>query len=503
MGGLLLERAFPGATTCVLVGELDSGSDIDLRSYRSILRFVADSGNAPALRTAATVETIALADAVPSRVSTALESFVRRDPRHLPTLCVTDAALAWPAEPYQRLLDQVHTTLEAHHRARVTRQQDGFLWQKHLLENLPAYATRRVPESWSGALRGCPAFVCGAGPSLDATAPKLAAIANGGIVFAADSALRALARHGVRVDFAVSIDVAKQPEKCLAHGPAPSRVVLSAVSPPAWRQAVPAEAQYFLSSGQVTLDWIAQHGIARTAIATTENCGSTALELARFLGCAPIHLFGLDLALDSTNPAQRHHAGVDATLYAKSNFNAAQEFPRVPGNHAREVLTHVFGDWRALDERLAGWPADLVVNVNDRGARLRNTTIVHPDRFTFESPVTDKVCALAGLAVPSAPDASVMHEAFSRLGDAGRHGASQIPALRAALERGGPPAVVAALRPLFAAQDFGRAMGAFSLKIMPHLVPPVEGDTAFWHALLDELAELAHLAGIISATAGH
>jgi hypothetical protein len=376
----------------------------------------------------------------------------------------------------------------------VTRQQDGFLWQKHVLENLSAYAARRVPASWAGVLRGCPAFVCGAGPSLDATAPKIAAIADRAVVFAADSALRALARRGIRADFAVSIDVAKQPDKCLPPGNTPSRVVLSTVSPPAWRQAVPPDAVHFLSSGQVTLDWIAQHGIARTATAATENCGSTALELARFLGCSPIYLFGLDLALDSANPGQRHHTAVDTTLYAKSNFNAAQEFPRVPGNHAPEVATHVFGDWRALDERLAGWPANLVVNVNDRGARLRNTTIVHPDRFTFEAAAIEPASLLASLARPAVPDPAAARAAFERLRDAGRHGVAQLPALYRALEGGGPPAVVAALRPLFAAQDFGRAMGAFSLKTMPHLVPPVEGDAAFWRALLDELAALVSLA---------
>ena len=387
----------------------------------------------------------------------------------------------------------MHGLLAAHHGARITRQRDGYDWQRHLLQNLPGYAERRVPASWKDALRGMPAFVCGAGPSLDVSAPVLAAHAGHAVVFSADSALRALNRHGVQADFGVSIDVAKRPEKCLPPGNPPPRIVLSAVSPPAWLSAAPRDHCYFLSSGQVTLDWLAAQGVAKTELAARENCGNTALELARYLGCAPIYLFGLDLALDAGNPAHRHNSAVDATVYAASGFDAEQQHPHVPGNYAESVPTFAFSDWRSLDERLASWPGNLVINVNDRGARFRNTRLVHPADFSFNPAGADKLPALARLAPSPRPEAASA-PALKRLRAVARRAAARAEMLRTEFRAHGPAGAVQVFREGLVDPEARAVFGAFSLKLMPHLLPPTEGDAAFWSALIDEFTALAGLA---------
>ena len=43
-------------------------------------------------------------------------------------------------------------------------------------------------------------------------------------------------------------------------------------------------------------------------------------------------------------------------------------------------------------------------------------------------------------------------------------------------------------------------LGAFSLKLMPHLVPPLEEDRGVWNALV---AELAGLSEILSSAGDH
>ncbi|MEO6994955.1 MAG: hypothetical protein ABI273_15210, partial [Lacunisphaera sp.] len=73
--------------------------------------------------------------------------------------------------------------------------------------------------------------------------------------------------------------------------------------------------------------------------------------------------------------------------------------------------------------------------------------------------------------------------------------AQALPGLRHALTFRGPAAFAAAFTPLVLDPDIGRALGAYALKLMPHLVPPIEGDHAHWQTLLDEFAELAELAG--------
>ncbi len=493
MPGLLLAQPYPDASTCIVVGDFASAGPPDLRRYRGVL-WCTDAGRPQPLATGSAVQLLPVGPTPPVGFTPALEAFIRRDPRRLPSVYVSDTVLSRHAGAYHSVITEIHAALERHHRARTTRQKDGFTWQKYLLQNLAAYAGRRVPPGWAGALRGVPAFVCGAGPSLDVSAGQLAAVAGRGVVFAADSALRALARRGVPADFAVSIDVAKVPDKCLPVEMPPARVVLAPTSPPAWADALPLDRQYFLSSTQITIDWLASLGLARTAIPITENCGSTALELARHLGCAPIYLFGLDLATDAANPSRRHHAEADATLYANSGYNPAQSQPSVPGNYAATVPTFAYGDWQTLDARLASWPSGLVVNVNDRGARLRNTTLVHPARFSLGAGASNKDAALASLAPAQPPGEDVRHRALAGVRAAGRAGVNRLPALQAALLDGGPDALAGAWRDMFTQSDIGRVLGAFSLKIMPHLVPPIEGGRDRWRGFLDEFAELVELA---------
>ncbi len=414
----------------------------------------------------------------------ALDELIRLDPRRLPSL-FSSADSPWLAE--------AHAHLESQHRARVTRQRDGFTWQKNLLSSLPLSVRQPLPSAWQNAFAGQPAFVCGAGPSLDVTAPALAAHAEHAIVFSADSALRTLARHRITADFVVSVDAAKLPTNCLPEGRIPARAVLSPVSPPEWLQAMQKKQLHFASSRQVTSDWLVSRGATKPALAVAENCGATALELARFLGCAPIFLIGMDLALAPDQPTQRHTADADQGQYTQSGFDATQDYPHVPGNWHESVPTHVIGDWRALDERLARWPVGLVTNLTDRGARLRNTTVIHPADFKWP-------CFTTPLSRPlNLPEAEAFDEITTAQALAGLRtvltAESGTPArLRKTLQTGGPEAVANALRQQLAQGQLARALGGYALKLMPHLFPPIEGDAIFWSGLVDEFATLVQLA---------
>lgn len=497
--GLFFERRFPGATTCIVLGPLSPAHPpADLARARAVL-WCADSAD---LRTPlrlprdCALVTVPLADAR-ANWRPALEQLVQRDARHLPSVFVSERIAGPHADDFLALLAELQATLDRHHRARQTRQKDGFTWQHHLLRNLPAYTAQRVPAEWAGALAGLPAFVCGAGPSLDVTAPLVAAHGAHAVIFAADSALPGLARHDVAADFAVSVDAAKVPEKCLPADPAlhPAHVVLTSVSPPAWTSALPSARLHFLSCRQVTLDWLATRGVARTALTAAPNCGHTALELARFLGCSPVYLFGLDLAVSAQQPAQRHHAAVDATLYTHSGFDASAPLPTVPGNYEERVPTFAPDDWRALDECIARAPAGTVINVNDRGARFHAATLVAPADLSFSSPSLAKSAALARLA--SAPPADPA--ALAAVADHGARAVAQLDALRRAFADGGAAGAVTAFRQLLADQNIARIFGAFSLKLMPHLLPPVTVDHAFWSAAITEFATLAALAAYVAA----
>jgi len=475
MGEIVSSNLVPGAGTCVLVGAVQSWP-MELAGYGLVLWLKGDRQAVPGIPKNTQVVVPPCLGAEAAQLKPVLEQFLQASPRRMPSVFLSSATLADPTT-YTPVMDELSATLEAHHRARLTRQEDGFLWQSHVLSNLPAYVSARLPQAWAGAAKGIPAFVCGAGPSLDVSGPALARQAGKGLVLAADSALRKLQGLGVSADIVVSVDVAKTPDKCLPEGAAPALAVLSMVSPPEWPTRMPQGACAFVSSNQITVDWLERQGCPRTAVSGLENCGATALELARHLGCEPIYLFGMDLALSGQGTVQRHHSGVDKDLYAKSGFEAASRFPEVPGNHEARVRTHVIGDWRTLDARLATWPQGLVHNVNDRGARLANTTVHQPAALEVPEHSFDRAALLSRLACPpvTAPLPAELHAKLQAL--LGNIDLS-LNALSALEAKGGVDALIAEWRGLLQNPDTAQFLGAFSFKLIPHLIPPVEATLA-------------------------
>jgi hypothetical protein len=495
---LLLDQREPGAQSAIVVGRVETALGLQGR-YRDVLWFVDEAGAGAGVGIPGLVAE-RIHPAVLGRISTEalvpmLERFLLADAKRLPDLIVTDDVAGPSVDGYVLVVDAIHREYETSRRVRVTRQREGYLWQRNLLVNLVHFLQRRVPSSWQGALAGVPAFVCGAGPSLDVSAPVLAKIADRGVVLAADSALRLLSRHDVRADFAVSVDATKPPEKCLPTETAPARVVLAGISPPSWCDHALEFETYFASGYSLTEHMLVTHGVEPTALQVRENCGITALELALFLGCAPIFLFGMDLAADAADPRRRHNADSDPTIDRGEGFHLQTSLPAVPGNYSESVPTFLFGELQGVNERLAALAPGLVVNVNDRGARLENCALVHPREFVPPPEAgVRKRRVLSALAGPFSVAPEAMRGALGAIGAQGAYGCREVETLRDVLREHGVDALVARLRSLFVQEQFARTMGAFSLKLMPHLTPPVEGDEQWWSAMLDEMQDLSCLA---------
>ena len=497
MRGIASAQISRGSQTCIVVGGLDGVAELDLGVYPNVLWFGRGAGTVPDRLRAhpanVSVEPLERLDA--KRTVSALDRFIRLDAIRLPSIFVTEDAVGESAVNFLPIIEAIFAQCEMHHRVRGFRQQQGFISQKHVLANLPAYVRRRVPRTWAGALEGVPAFVCGAGPSLDASAAKLAECARHGAVLAADSALRALDKRGIEVDFAVAVDARKTPENCLPPGTRiPARVILASAGAPAWLQAVPRERLYFLSGRQRTEDLLAQAGIAKTAAAISENCGTTAIELALYLGCQPICLFGMDHAVDSKDPSRWHSQDLTESLQKQMQLPPDRNYPKIPGNYQDEIATPLFREWRFLDNRCAALPAGLVRNVIDRGARLRNTTLVHPDDFAADPVWPEKSPHFAGL---SAAD-SVGDDEWEKLRtavvrDAGCAEEVVAEALRE-LQHGRLPLAIQVLAALFKDDRFGILFGNYSLKMRPHLENAAGSSPRLWPELARECHELCALA---------
>ena len=487
----LQQRIIPDASTCILIGRLeDQCASYDFSAYRAILWITEQPTPFPSAIPRDSVHVLPV-DQLTGTLETILDKFCILDARNIPSVFLTHATRKVNTDIYDQILPLLYAHLQTLHRVRLTRQEDGFLWQSHLLKNLNYLTKQRIPNQWEGALTGIPAVVCGAGPSLNRTAPLIKNLS--GAIFAADSALRKLDQLGMDVDFTVSVDPAKVPDKCLPPNKSHGKVILTSVSPPAWNQAVPREDIFYLTSRQITEDWLSTMGIEKTGITASENCGSTALDLARYMGCSPIYLFGMDLAGDPNDPARVRVDTADSSIYQNSGFQADTIQPMVQGNYAKKLPTQLLPDIHALNQRLNDWPENLVYNVNDGGAKLHNTTLIHPDQFRPRPAVLEIEQRLI-LLPPSTCSPEKQLQAIGQVfRESGLLLADKLPSLHQIFNEQGAEHLANALRDIWSHDDIANSTGAYSFKLLPHLMHPISEDTAFWIQQLEEINELSKL----------
>src|SRR5262249_26078794 len=106
---------------------------------------------------------------------------------------------------YARAYPEAEPALEAAIRALVrngqinesTHQRRTRSWLGDIFDTIPLIAGTTPFMVLEGKYRGVPAFVVGAGPSLDKNGPLLQEAARKGIVMAVNTSGRALVRHGV------------------------------------------------------------------------------------------------------------------------------------------------------------------------------------------------------------------------------------------------------------------------------------------------------------------
>jgi hypothetical protein len=423
-----------------------------------------------------------------------LEGFIEGSFKQLPSLLVSRGVEAH-AE-YESPLADVFELLESAFRNRTTRRKDAFRWQLNCVRNILDYPGSRLPREAQNVLSGAPAWIVGAAPSLDHSMGALRQVRECGVLFAADSAWRVLRSHGIEPDFVVSMDASKTAERCLPQdGLRGERIVLSLTSPADWRQRIPAENRFYLAGNQLTHLWLEKKGVPPAPLSALVNCGVTAASLARFLGCAPLYLFGMDFALDPTRPSPRHHEawknGWNPLPMQADTGGRAAVFPKVPGNHSDEVPTHAYGDWKEFNALLSSWPEGLVHVVTDRGARLSNTRVLTPASFLEGQGASIRRIAPWSFPKTSAVSASQiesLRESLLRFSEQLEH---FLPSLKSLLALRGGGDAAQALCQLMKDREKGLMLGAFTLKWLPDLLPPAMTEPERWSELLAELELLA------------
>lgn len=282
-------------------------------------------------------------------------------------------------EAYDAALREVDAELERYWRNRVTLVRMGRLWVRNIFRNLARLPSVPVREAsaWEGSV-----VVCGAGPSLDRTAPWLAAERVRLRILACDTALGPLVLRGIRPDAVVCLEGQVHNLKDFLPAAGSEIPVFADLSShPSVFRAVRGPKFLTLTDFEPLnlLDRLGNLPLPLLRIPPLGSVGVLAVHLARRLTKGPILLTGLDFSFPpgSTHakgsPALQAESLLEDRLY-KARSQWASSWPRhtripgpsgsggagaVMGLYASLLSEETRGDPRVFDLRDSGLPLGL------------------------------------------------------------------------------------------------------------------------------------------------
>ncbi|MGE3839993.1 MAG: motility associated factor glycosyltransferase family protein [Vicinamibacterales bacterium] len=175
------------------------------------------------------------------------------------------------------------------------------------LQNTLANIDRIVDQGDVAALTGAadqtPAILVAAGPSLDAQLEALRELQDRAVIIAVDTAFRPLRAAGISPHFVVALDPSEANARHLL-GTSPTQgtclVAEGSVDPRVCRAFD--DVFFFQVSNHEPWPWLSRYGVACGRLSAWGSVLTTAVDLARRLGCDPLVFAGADLAFTDERP---------------------------------------------------------------------------------------------------------------------------------------------------------------------------------------------------------
>ena len=214
-----------------------------------------------------------------------------------------------------------------------TLKRFGRLWVRNLAHNMGELGRLPGVARLEGRFSGLPALVLAAGPSLDEALPYLGELKERCLLIAVDTSLRSLLREGIEPDFLVVVDPQYWNWRHLEGLSSPSSILVSesASWPAVFRFGCRAA---FLCSSLFPLGRAIE---ARTGAKGKLGAGgsvtTTAWDLGRLLGAAPLYMSGLDLGF----PRGATHAR--ASLFEQRSISGGRRLAPAETSHAAALFS--------------------------------------------------------------------------------------------------------------------------------------------------------------------
>jgi hypothetical protein len=245
-------------------------------------------------------------------------------------------------EAIRRLVERVAITQNTYRRR-------GKVWVDDVLENIELLAENPPALALENQFKGVPAFVIGAGPSLDKNIALVAEAARKGLVFASNSSALALGKHGIVPQFLVCIESIDISERLLTIPflDQTIRMFSLSASPKTLRTGEGPLLPFYEAIPQYCLPLEELTGVPGIGV-----CGSVstaAFSIAQKLGCGPITLIGQDMAFTSG----RTYAGGTGYESSRAEFDQERKHVRLAWNdEIKRLHGKQHGDRHAVEPLL-------------------------------------------------------------------------------------------------------------------------------------------------------
>ena len=310
-----------------------------------------------------------------TELSESIRLFLRIDQESTPVVKCAHVEDDQKAFRTLKTVELVHSIIDSNLRARKTREETGFIRQKHIFGNLSGYIENRIPNEWKNSAEGTVAAVIGAGTSLDTTLKLLLKIERP-LIVSTDSGLSSLVTIGVDPDYVLSIDPEKSFESCCNKSFKHKTLILSSQSHKSWQEKWTGEVR-FISGRVISEDWLSEKGIGKTPVIAENNVGLTAISFTNFLSPSAVILFGMDLSNDGQG--EKRYARLTGRDHIEIHTS---QYHKIPGNFSEFVSTPFLSDWQETSNICEKISKERpIINLNDRGATLTGTDLLHPRDF--------------------------------------------------------------------------------------------------------------------------
>lgn len=177
-----------------------------------------------------------------------------------------------------------------------TLEQRLRVWVRHFLANLPRCVERVPGRALTEWLRGYPAVLVAAGPSLDRNVELLAGAADKAVVVGVNTAMGALERAGVKADFLVALEVldVSCQLSALEFNRDTSRLLCTWANPALFQ--LPGGAAYPFAAANPYFTSVSREVGLGGGVDMGGSVANAGFNLLRMMGADPIVLVGQDLA---------------------------------------------------------------------------------------------------------------------------------------------------------------------------------------------------------------